>query len=62
MYKIKFDVSKCTGCGVCTQFCPENWSMVGYKARPRSKELFRIGSNKDAEEQCPANAIKIVKE
>ena len=60
MYKIEFDVNSCTGCGMCKNFCPENWSLVGAKARPRARELYKIGANKDAEDNCPANAIKIV--
>ena len=61
MFKVKFDESKCTGCSICTNFCPENWTMVGYKARPKIHNLVKLGANKDAEENCPANAIKVVK-
>ena len=58
-YKIEFDKEKCLGCGACTQ-C-NNWELGNDgKAQPKEIELDEIGCNKEAEEVCPVNAIKII--
>ena len=58
-YKIEFNKDKCLGCGACAQ-C-DNWE-VGKdgKAHPKKTDLEDIGCNKEAEEICPVNAIKVI--
>jgi len=57
-YKIEFDKEKCIGCSACTQ-C-DNWELEkDGKAKPKKTELNDIGCNKQAEEICPVQAIKI---
>ena len=59
-YKIEFDKEKCLGCGACTQ-C-NNWKLGDdSKAHPKKTELDEIGCNKEAEEICPVDAIKVIK-
>ena len=57
-YKIEFDKEKCIGCGACAQ-C-DNWELGNDgKAQPKETELNEIGCNKQAEEICPVQTIKI---
>jgi len=59
-YKIEFDEEKCLGCGACTQ-C-NNWKLGDDgKAYPQKTELDEIGRNKEVEEICPVDAIKVIK-
>ena len=57
-YMIEFDKEKCLGCGACTQ-C-DNWEMKDGKAHPKKIELEGIGCNKEAEDICPADAIRVI--
>ena len=59
-FKINFDEDKCIGCQACESVC-DNWVMKDNKAKPKKitiseKELM---NNKEAENICPVNAIKI---
>jgi len=57
-YWIEFDKEKCLGCGACDQ-C-SNWEVRDDgKAHPKKTKLDEVGCNKEAEEICPAKAIKI---
>tara|TARA_Y100000310_G_C20398113_1_gene676091 strand:+ start:126 stop:329 length:204 start_codon:yes stop_codon:yes gene_type:complete len=61
--KIEFNKEACIGCGACVNQS-DNWELVeeenGYKAKPKVTELEEAGDNKEAEEACPVDAIKIV--
>ena len=59
-YKIEVDKKKCVGCGACAAQC-DNFNMVDGKAIPKQAEVEEIGCNKNAEEVCPVEAIKITK-
>ncbi|HLC89147.1 MAG TPA: ferredoxin [Candidatus Nanoarchaeia archaeon] len=58
--KIKFDKEACIGCGACSSVC-DNWVMEDDKARPKKIDFSKqeLKSNKEAEEACPVQAIKI---
>ena len=59
-YKIEQDLEKCIGCGSCTSVCPNNWEMKDDgKAHPIQEEVEELGCNKEAEEICPVQSIKI---
>jgi ferredoxin len=57
------DKELCIGCGLCTDICPEVFSMdddgkaVGSDEEITSDDI--LDSAKDAEVQCPTEAIKI---
>jgi ferredoxin len=57
------DKETCTGCGLCIDICPEVFQMDGDTANvikdPAPDEYYDLC--KDAEEQCPVEAIKIEK-
>jgi ferredoxin len=60
---VKFDREACIGCGSCNR-C-ENWGMDDQdKAFPKRLHLTEgeVAENKDVEETCPTNAIKIVED
>jgi len=58
-YIIEFKREECLGCGACTT-C-DNWELKDDgKAMPIKTELDEIACNKEAEEICPANIIKVV--
>lgn len=57
-YKIEFFKDKCIGCGACTSVCPDNWEMKGDKSHP-IKAVSDLPCNKEAEDICPAQAIKV---
>jgi len=65
-FKINYNEEECIGCGACTVQCPENWELVEknglFKAKPKQTNLSDIGKNKEAEEVCPVNCIKISEE
>lgn len=59
--KAKVDAEACTGCGLCTQTCPEVFKIDDEKAVayvdvvPQQAET----TCKQAAEECPVEAIKI---
>ncbi len=59
--KIKFNKEACIGCGACTSVC-DNWVMEGDKAKPKRTTIpeKELKTNKEAEDVCPVNAIKII--
>jgi len=73
MKKITQKYEGCIGCGTCVALCPKFWEMVDcdMKARPIGGKMNRegeyelevkeseLGCNKDAEESCPVQVIKI---
>jgi len=64
MYKITVDKTKCIGCGACVAQCPENFEIKNdgeNKAYVKKAKISELGCNKDAEEVCPVDAIKIEK-
>ena len=60
--KIKFDREACIGCGACISVC-DNWVMDGDKVKLKKTTISEkeLKSNKEAEETCPVDAIKIEK-
>ena len=64
MYKITVDKTKCIGCGACVAQCPENFEIKNdgeNKAYVKKAKVNELSCNKDAEEVCPVDAIKIEK-
>jgi ferredoxin len=59
MVKIKVDREKCIGCGACVSICPSGFEMFEGKAREKKSEIKKITCEKDAEESCPVQAIKL---
>jgi len=73
MAKITQKYEECIGCGTCVALCPKFWEMVegeakarpigGKKSEAGEYELeindSEIGCNKDAEQACPVQVIKI---
>lgn len=59
-FKIKLDKEVCIGCGACTLVC-DNWIMDGDKVKPKKTIISEkeLKGNKEAENTCPVNAIKI---
>jgi len=69
-YKVEVDKNTCIGCGACEATCPENFEVKEeasgefkgeIKAIPKKKVVLEIGSNKEAEEVCPVDCIKVEK-
>jgi len=60
-FKIKYNKDVCIGCMSCVSICPDNWEEDGDKVKPKKTEVDDIGCNKEAEDVCPVDAIKIEK-
>lgn len=58
-FKIEVDEEKCIGCGACEAQCPTNYEVAEGKAKIKEANVKELGCNKDAEEACPVDAIKI---
>ena len=62
MTKFQISVTKdCIGCGACTVTCDNFEIGDDGKAHAKKAEVADIGCNKEAEEVCPVNAIKVKK-
>lgn len=62
MAEIIHNKSECIGCGACTAVCPSNWELGGdNKAVPKKTKISddELKCNKEAEQVCPVNCIKI---
>ena len=57
-YKIKINKEACIGCGACTAVC-SFFKMKNGKAHVDKEEVEKLTCQKEAEECCPVNAIKI---
>ena len=59
-FKIEFDSERCICCQACITAC-DNWIIDDNKVRPIKNEISEneLRVNKDAEELCPVNVIKI---
>jgi len=59
-FKIKFNKEACIGCGACTSVC-DNWVIESDKAKPKKISILEkeLKTNKEAEDICPVDAIKI---
>lgn len=56
------DKDICIGCGVCPTVCPEIFEMDDDELAKASEDEIAdnlVESAKDAEEQCPVNAITV---
>ena len=62
MFKINFDREACIGCSACVSVC-DNWVMDNDKVKPKKTAISEkeLKSNKEAEDICPVDAIKIKK-
>lgn len=62
-YKVDLDRKNCIGCGACAVACPANFIMDGDKSRVNNKEISdkELKCNKESEEVCPVEVIKITK-
>ncbi len=60
MLIIKFDKEACISCSACTSVC-DNWIMDGGKVKPKKTTILEkeLKSNKEAEDICPLDAIKV---
>ena len=59
MAKVSVDKNTCIGCSLCSDICPETFAMEGMKAYPIRPVVDKIVKEKEAEEMCPADAIKV---
>ena len=59
-YKVTVDEQACIGCAACTVVCG-NFIMEGDKAKAKKTEISEkeLKANKEAENACPVNAIKV---
>ncbi len=60
-FKINFDKNACIGCSACVSVC-DNWIRDNNKVKPKKTTISEkeLKSNKEAEDACPVNAIKIL--
>lgn len=61
MVKITYKKEDCIGCGACAAVCPDNWELVGDKAKPKNLNPKEVGCNQDAADGCPVNCISVHK-
>jgi ferredoxin len=59
MAKVSVDQVTCIGCSLCNDICPETFEMNGMKAFPKRPVVDTIGKEKEAEDMCPVDAIKV---
>ena len=68
LYRVEVDKATCIGCGACEATCPENFEVKEetsgefkgeIKAIAKNKIVKDIGNNKEAEEVCPVDCIKV---
>jgi len=58
--KIKIDEEKCTGCGVCTQICPETFELGDDGlAHVINSDPTNADCWKEAADSCPVEAITL---
>lgn len=61
-YKINQKHGECISCGACVSACPQNWQMGKDGKAKFKKEIIaekEYECNKEAEDICPVNIIKI---
>ena len=61
MAKITVDQNTCIGCGACASICPSQFELIDGKAHVKKAEVKKITCEEEAMENCPVNAIKVVK-
>ncbi|MFA5392470.1 MAG: ferredoxin [Candidatus Paceibacterota bacterium] len=61
--KVKVDKNKCLGCGMCISLCPEVFELQNTKSKVKEKADLEKHKDciKEAEENCPVQAIKMEK-
>jgi len=59
-FKIKFNREACISCSACVSMC-DNWVLEGGKVNPKKTEISdkELKANKEAQDVCPVQAIKI---
>ena len=62
VFKIVYHKDKCIACGACVAICPDNWEFFEDKVHPKKTEFDNLGCNKEAQENCPVEAIEIQKQ
>lgn len=57
------DTDKCTGCGLCTDTCPEVFELTGDVAKVKVDFVPKEAENtcREAAESCPVEAISLKK-
>lgn len=63
-YKVNLNRPDCIGCGACVAACPSNWEMQSDGKTQNKKDVIEdseYAENREAEEVCPVNVIKISK-
>ena len=58
-FKVEIDKEKCIGCGSCASTCAENFELADGKAKIKKSKVKEVSCNKEAEDVCPVNAIKV---
>ena len=67
-YKVTVDKGICIGCNACEASCPDNFEVKEendgefkgeLKATPKKEIVEELGENKEAEEVCPVDCIKV---
>jgi ferredoxin len=53
---VKVDKEKCIGCGSCEAICPQGFGLKDGKAYVKKQDAKCV---KQAEENCPVDAIKV---
>ncbi len=60
-YKIEQNLETCIGCGSCSAVCSANWEIKeDGKAHPIKTVVEELSCNKQAEEICPVQCIKVI--
>ena len=59
-FKINFNKEVCIGCSACVSVC-DNWVVDNEKVKPKKTTISEkeLKNNKEAENICPVNAIKM---
>ena len=61
-FKIELDQDICIGCCACEATCEETFGMEGDKAFVKKDHIDEMGTEKEAEEGCPVDCIKVTED
>lgn len=59
MYQIKINTNWCKGCGICTDFCPQNVYDITIGMEPKPTRVEDCIGCKICEIKCPDFAIEV---